>query len=106
MLIFSVMKTSLDSTLGGIILGLAWSLNSVSGLTIATACVRRYGYKVSMIISFAGYSFQIATLYIAVISTGRVAWPVAIIGCVVSGKANQLTLFIHFLTKENLISKV
>lgn len=58
----------------------------MSGLTIATPCVQRFGYKISMIISFAGYTFQIATLYFAIISSENIAWPVAIVGSVVSGR--------------------
>jgi hypothetical protein len=38
-----------------------------------------------MIISFAGYTSQIASLYVAVISSSKVAWPVAILGCIVPG---------------------
>lgn len=33
----------LDQQLGGIILGILWTLNSISGLTIATPVVRRLG---------------------------------------------------------------
>ena len=84
-LAFHLCRSISAPQLGGIILGLQWSLNSVSGLTIATPCVQRFGYKISMIISFAGYTFQIATLYLAIISSDRVAWPVGIVGSVVSG---------------------
>eukprot|EP01038_Epipyxis_sp_PR26KG_P007170 gene7170-9773_t len=74
----------IDTKLAGIILGLNWSLNSVSGLTIATAVVRRLGYKYSMIVSFWGYTIQIATLYIAIICRD-IAYPIAIIGGVIAG---------------------
>jgi len=96
----------LDTTLGGVILGFAWSLNSVSGLTIATACVRRYGYKISMIISFAGYTFQIATLYVAVISSRSVAWPVAIIGCIVSGFTSAIWWTAQGVCFENTCKEI
>ncbi len=74
----------LDPKLGGIILGLSWSLNAVSGMTVATAAVRRFGFKYAMIISLWGYTFQIASLYFAIILP-KIAWPIAIIGSVISG---------------------
>jgi hypothetical protein len=76
----------LSSQLAGIILGLTWSLNSVSGLVVATPTVRRLGFKTSMIISLWGYTIQIATLYWAVKSPDvTVAWVVAIVGNVIAG---------------------
>lgn len=67
--------------LGGVVLGLAWTLNSVSGFTVATAVVRRFGFKNSMIISFWGYTFQIASLYLAaVIPDLTTSWTIAIVG--------------------------
>jgi hypothetical protein len=76
----------LDPKLGGIILGLAWSLNSVSGLTVATPAVVTFGFKYAMIISLLGYTIQIATLYWAILIPDIItAYTVAILGSVVSG---------------------
>ena len=76
----------LDHRLAGIILGLSWSLNAVSGLTVATAIVRRFGFKYSMIISLWGYAIQIATLYWAVRTEDDLtSWIVAIGGSSISG---------------------
>eukprot|EP01039_Chlorochromonas_danica_P008352 gene8352-9206_t len=76
----------LPHQLGGIILGLNWILNAVSGLTVATPIVRGMGFKYSMILSLWGYAVQIATLYWAVITEDAVTcWVVAIIGSTVAG---------------------
>jgi hypothetical protein len=76
----------LNHSLAGIILGLSWSLNAVSGLTVATAIVRRFGFKYSMIISLWGYAIQIATLYWAVKTDDDLtSWIVAIAGSTLSG---------------------
>lgn len=76
----------LDTNLGGVILGLLWSLNSVSGLTVATPIVRYFGFKWSMIIALWGYTFQIGSLYLAMICTDRTTtWVIAILGSVVAG---------------------
>lgn len=69
----SYATTLLSAKLGGICLGLNWILNAVSGLTIATPIVRIFGFKYAMIISFWGYAFQIATLYVAVVNPS-IAW--------------------------------
>ena len=53
--------------LGGLICGLTWSLNAFSGMTVATIAVRRLGWKLSIIISFWGYSMQIVSLYLAIV---------------------------------------
>lgn len=76
--------TLLPSKLAGITLGLNWSLNAVSGLTVATPAVRFLGFKNAMIVSFWGYAFQIATLYWAIVDPSA-AWPVGLIGSVVAG---------------------
>lgn len=79
--------TSLLSTrLGGLILGLSWVLNSVSGMTVANPIVLRFGFKYAMIISLFGYAFQLATVYWAIKSNdSTTAWVVAVIGSVISG---------------------
>jgi hypothetical protein len=81
----SYATTLLPGELGGTILGLSWILNSVSGLTFATPVVRRCGFKHAMIISFWGYTFQIATLYIAVVSAPNIGVPFAVLGSVIAG---------------------
>jgi hypothetical protein len=82
----SYASSLLDPLLGGIILGLTWTLNAVSGLTIATPAVRILGFKTSMVISLWGYAIQIATLYWAVVTDDvNTAWTVAIIGSTVAG---------------------
>ena len=53
--------------LGGLICGITWSLNAVSGLTVATISVRRLGWKAAIIVSFWGYSLQIISLYVAIL---------------------------------------
>ena len=53
--------------LGGLICGITWSLNALSGLTVATIAVRRLGWKMSIVISFWGYSLQIVSLYLAIV---------------------------------------
>lgn len=76
----------LSPQLGGIILGLSWILNSVSGLTVATPIVRRMGFKYSMILSLVGYALQLGTLLWAVLTPDiTTAWIVAIIGSTISG---------------------
>lgn len=76
----------LDPLLGGIILGLTWTLNAVSGLTVATPTVRILGFKASMVISLWGYAIQIATLYWAIVTDDTTtAWTVAILGSTVAG---------------------
>ena len=76
----------LDNSLAAIILGLSWSLNAVSGLTVATAIVRRFGFKYSMIISLWGYAIQIASLYWAIRTHDETtSWIVAIGGSTISG---------------------
>lgn len=76
----------LSPTLGGIILGLSWVLNSVSGMTVATPIVIRYGFKYAMIISLFGYALQLGTLFWAVLTPNiTTAWVVVIAGSVVSG---------------------
>lgn len=76
----------LSHRLGGTILGLSWTLNSVSGLTVATAAVRSLGFKYSMIISLWGYTIQIATLYWAIKTPDVVeAWIIAIVGSAIAG---------------------
>ena len=74
----------LEGNLGGIVNGLCWSLNAVSGLTISTPLVRLLGYKTAMIISLWGYAIQIISLYISIQFTA-VQWPVAIIGSSIAG---------------------
>jgi len=76
--------TLLTHKLAGVTLGLNWTLNAVSGLTIATLAVRFLGFRNAMIVSFWGYSFQIASLYWAIIDPS-IAWPVALLGSVVAG---------------------
>ncbi|RYH30781.1 hypothetical protein EON65_04150 [archaeon] len=76
----------LSHKLGGIILGLSWTLNAVSGLTIATPIVLGLGFKKAMILSLWGYAIQIATLYWAVVTPDiNQAWIVAIAGSSVAG---------------------
>jgi hypothetical protein len=76
----------LSPSLGGIILGLSWVLNSVSGMTVATAIVIRFGFKYAMIISLFGYALQLGTLLWAVLTPDiTTSWIVAIIGSVVAG---------------------
>jgi hypothetical protein len=76
----------LDTQLGGIILGLSWTLNAVSGMTVATPCVRRLGFKYSMIVALWGYTIQIGSLYLAMVAADpKGAWAIAITGSVVSG---------------------
>lgn len=76
----------LDDNLGGIILGLSWCLNAVSGMTVATPIVRGMGFKYSMVLSLWGYAVQIASLYWAVVSNDvNTRWTVAIAGAVISG---------------------
>lgn len=85
--VFTAFATSLLShDLGGTILGLSWCLNAVSGLTVATPIVRRFGFKYAMILSLLGYAIQIGSLYWAVISPSIIeAWIVAVSGSVISG---------------------
>lgn len=81
----------LGSLLGGIILFISWFLNGISGLTVATPVVRRFGYKYAMIISFAGYTFQIFTVWLAiVIDDNPTAWFAAILGSTVSGITSSI----------------
>lgn len=76
----------LSQDLGGTILGLSWCLNAVSGLTVATPIVRRFGFKYAMILSLLGYAIQIGSLYWAVITPRIIeAWIVAVSGSVVAG---------------------
>lgn len=76
----------LSHKLGGIILGLSWSLNAVSGLTVATPIVLGLGFKNAMILSLWGYTIQIATLYWAVVTPDiNQAWAVAIFGSTIAG---------------------
>lgn len=76
--------TLLTDELAGICLGLNWMLSAVAGLTFATPVVRLFGFKYGMIISFWGYTFQIATLGIASLYPS-IAWPIGIIGAVAAG---------------------
>eukprot|EP01031_Cornospumella_fuschlensis_P032235 gene32235-38990_t len=76
----------LSHKLGGIILGLSWSLNAVSGLTVATPIVLGLGFKNAMILSLWGYTIQIASLYWAVVTPDiNQAWAVAIGGSTIAG---------------------
>jgi hypothetical protein len=50
-----------------------------------------------MIISFAGYTFQIATLYFAIISSDNIAWPIAIVGSIVSGTTHSSVFYIAII---------
>jgi hypothetical protein len=82
----SYASSLLNGTLGSIILGLTWTLNAVSGLTVATPIVRTLGFKTSMIISLWGYAIQISTLYWALVADDAVtAWTVAIVGSSIAG---------------------
>lgn len=76
--------TLLSNKLAGICLGLNWMLNSVAGLTFATPVVRLLGFKNGIIISFWGYTFQIATLAIAS-NYPSIAWHVGVLGAIVAG---------------------
>ena len=94
----------LDQSLGGVVLGLGWTLNSVSGLTIATPTVRRFGSKYSMIIAFVGYTFQLFSVYVAAVDLS-IAWPIAILGAIVSGFTSAIwwTAQVNILSCENFI---
>lgn len=78
-----------DRELGGVILGISWCMNSISGLCVATAVVRRFGYKYSMILSMLGYAFQISTLYLAIVCR-EAAWPIAISGSLAAGVTSAI----------------
>lgn len=74
----------LGDRLGGVTLGISWMLNSLSGLSVATLVVKRFGFKTSMIISLWGYAIQFATFFFAVYYEAH-AYPIAIIGSVIAG---------------------
>lgn len=76
----------LSPLLGGVILGLNWSLNAVSGLTVATPIVRRVGFKYSMLISLWGYALQIGSMYIALVAHDvETTWIIAVGGGILAG---------------------
>jgi hypothetical protein len=76
----------LDPRLGGIILGLNWILNSVSGLTVSTPAVKGLGFKYSMLVSLIGYAIQVGTLYWAVVTSDPLtAYITSIIGSTIAG---------------------
>lgn len=82
----SYASSLLASDLGSIVLGLTWTLNAISGLTVATPIVRGMGFKASMILSLWGYAIQIASLYWAIVTDDvTTAWIVAIAGSSVAG---------------------
>lgn len=82
--ITSMATSLLGPTLGGVTVGLNWSLNAVSGLFVASTAVEVLGFKTAMIISLWGYALFIITFYISIIYPS-ISWPVAILGSVVSG---------------------
>lgn len=76
----------LSPKLGAVTLGLNWTLNAVSGLLIASAIVKRLGFKRAIIISFWGYTLQIASLFFAaVVEDTTTAWTISILGSVLAG---------------------
>ena len=79
----------LPMELGGLICGLTWSLNAFSGMTVATIAVRRLGWKLSIIISFWGYSMQIVSLYLAIVYP-QYAYVVGAGGAVLAGVTSAI----------------
>ena len=79
----------LPMELGGLICGLTWSLNAFSGMTVATIAVRRLGWKLSIIISFWGYSMQIVSLYLAIVYP-KYAYLVGAGGAVLAGVTSAI----------------
>jgi hypothetical protein len=77
-------SSTLGTELSSVILGLCWTLNAVSGLTVATPTVKFLGWKKAMIVALAGYAYQIISVLISLVYH-NVAWPVAISGSVVAG---------------------
>ena len=76
----------LSPKLGAVTLGLNWTLNAVSGLLIASAIVKRLGFKRAIIISFWGYTLQIASLFFAaIVEDTTTAWTISILGSVLAG---------------------
>jgi hypothetical protein len=73
-----------DKDLSSVILGLSWTVNSVSGLLIATPIVALLGWKPSIMIALFGYTIQIVSIFIS-LEYPAYAWPVAITGCLISG---------------------
>lgn len=74
----------LSPFLGSVTLGLNWTLNSVSGLFISSPVVTRLGFKRAIIISFWGYTIQIASLFLAVYIPNY-AWVFGVSGAIVAG---------------------
>jgi hypothetical protein len=84
--VVSYATSLVGQSLGGVILGLSWSLNAVSGLFFATAAERTWGFKNSMILSLWGYAIQITTLYLAMTADDvDWKWFIAIFGSTISG---------------------
>jgi len=77
---------SIAPTLAGVVLGLLWTLNAVSGLTIATPACLYLGFKKSMLLSLTGYAFQVSALFLAVIIPHEPSkWAIAVLGSLVAG---------------------
>lgn len=77
---------SIAPTLAGVVLGLLWTLNAVSGLTVATPACLYLGFKKSMLLSLTGYAFQVSALFLAVIIPHESSkWAIAVLGSLVAG---------------------
>lgn len=74
----------LSGSLGGVVNGLAWSLNAVSGLTVATPLARWLGYKYAIILSFVGYTGQIVSFVFSLRYPAHQI-PIAVMGSSLAG---------------------
>jgi hypothetical protein len=80
----SYASSVLNKELSSVILGISWTVNSISGLLIATPIVAVLGWKPSIMIAFSGYAIQIFSIFVSLMNPAY-AWPVAITGSMVAG---------------------